>query len=207
MKAIPLLLLILVPFTAKGGRDAPSPLDDVFGSLYAKVFEYALRNHHPGGKFSLQICDWKDHHPALPERFLNKVLASSNDLPSKYVPPERLSRTSEKRNGGASLDPMTDTLDGQEVFLYYVQCASWYSPSLVRVEYKRWRSAADNMWQVVRFRLEGADWVLANDGPRIGDNYDSKGTVNLLRSEVLTAPEPRSPTPAQAQLPSATKPN
>src|SRR4028119_28039 len=102
MKAIPLLLLILIPFSAKGGPDVPSSVDDVFGSLYAKVFEYALRNRHPGGKFSLQMCAWKDQNPGLPERFLNKVLASSDDLSGKYVPPERLSRPTKKPDGDQS---------------------------------------------------------------------------------------------------------
>jgi len=169
--------------------EAPSQsVDDVFGMFYAKTLEYALRNHHPGGKFSLALWDRKNHQLALPDRFLNKILAISNDLRMKYVPPSRLSHPPDQTDGRRNTAPLRDTLDGADVFLYSLSGMDWIAPSTVRVEYKRWRAPGDFMWQPVTFRQQGADWILIDEGLRLGDNYESKGTMKLIKTRVSPGP-------------------
>jgi len=170
-------------------KESPQSVDDVFGMFYAKTLEYALRNHHPGGKFSLALWDRKDHQIALPDRFLNKILAISNDLRIKYVPPSRLSHPPDRADGRPNTDPLRDTLDGSDVFLYSLSGMDWIAPSTVRVEYKRWRAPGDFMWQPVTFRQQGTDWILIDEGLRLGDNYNSRGTMKLMKTEVFPRPE------------------
>jgi hypothetical protein len=146
------------------------PVDEVFGMFYARTLEYALRNHHPGGKFSLAHWDRKDHTLALPERFLNRVLSASEDFRTLYVPPERL-QSPPKLDERVNDEPIRDSLDGEDVFLYSLSGMDWIAPATVRVEYKRFRVSGDFMWQSVTLKQEGDDWKVINEEKPLGDNY------------------------------------
>jgi hypothetical protein len=170
---------------------APEPVtvDDVFGMFYARTFEYAVTKHHPGGKFTFTRWDAKDYNELpLSERYLNKILDSSPSLRSKYVPPERLAYPKKSKDGNKFSEPLRDSLDGADVFMYSISGLDWIAASTVRVEYKRWRAPGDFMWQMVIFRQQAGVWVLIDEGPRLGDNYDKKGTWTLEETTVTPAP-------------------
>lgn len=164
------------------------PVDEVFGMFYARVLEYALRNHHPGGKFSLAHWDRKDSQLALPEPFLNRILSASGDFRALYVPPERLQHPPRTPDGKWSKEPLRDRLDGEDVFLYSLSGMDWIAPSTVRVEYKRFRASGDFMWQPVTFKQTGDDWEVIDEGLRLGDNYNKNGSARLIESKITPGP-------------------
>src|SRR5436190_939296 len=65
-------------------------VDEVMGMFYARTLEYALRNHHPGGKFTLAHWDAGNNALALPEPLLNRILSGAKEFRPLYVPPGRL---------------------------------------------------------------------------------------------------------------------